>query len=377
VLLALAVGSGLLGGGPSRPSSLYQRTQEVAGEYRCPVCQGESAAASDAPEAVEIKDLVRGWLQEGRSQAQIRRYLVADYGESILEKPPARGLGLLLWVLPAVAVLAGVLGLGLAFARWRSAGAPVIGAAEPADRQVVLADEAVGPADEAMGPADEAVGPADEAVGPGGEGRAASAPAEVAADGEPAPAGQVLQLALFELPDDPSASQAGVRRAPVGVPRFVLFAGVALMVLAGALWLLDRSTASRTDGGTLTGGVTGISAEIEQAESLASTDPAKALALYDKILAAAPEQPIALTNAGWIYAEAGLATQAMDFLDLAERYDANYGPAHLYRALVLLDYEDRPKEAALELKWYLAHSPAPSIAPLARKALAEAETGRA
>ena len=53
----IALGAGAFGGATSRPASLYQRTMDVAGEYRCPVCAGESVAASDAPEAVEIKGL--------------------------------------------------------------------------------------------------------------------------------------------------------------------------------------------------------------------------------------------------------------------------------------------------------------------------------
>ena len=118
-ILALAAGSGALGSGRGRTASLYQRALQVAGEYRCPVCQGETAAASDAPQAVEMKSLIQGWLREGRSPAQIRSYLVADYGVSILEKPPASGLGALLWVLPGVAVALGVAGLGFGFSRWR------------------------------------------------------------------------------------------------------------------------------------------------------------------------------------------------------------------------------------------------------------------
>ena len=71
-----------------KQQSLYQRTMAIAGEYRCPVCAGESAATSDTPAAADIRDLIRKWLEEGQSPAQIRSYLIADYGESILEKPP-------------------------------------------------------------------------------------------------------------------------------------------------------------------------------------------------------------------------------------------------------------------------------------------------
>ena len=95
--LALAIGAGAFGAGRSKPPSLYQRTLAVAGQYRCPVCASESAAVSDAAEAVEIRSLIEGWLKKGDSQAQIRGFLVSDYGTSILEKPPATGLNILVW----------------------------------------------------------------------------------------------------------------------------------------------------------------------------------------------------------------------------------------------------------------------------------------
>ena len=120
--LALAIGAGAFSSGTSKPVSLYQRTLEVAGQYRCPVCASESAAVSDASEAVQIRSLIEGWLKKGDTQAQIRSFLVSDYGTSILEKPPATGLNTLVWALPAVAGALGVAGLGFAFARWRRVG---------------------------------------------------------------------------------------------------------------------------------------------------------------------------------------------------------------------------------------------------------------
>ena len=122
---------GAFSGGPAKAASLYQRTLQVAGQYRCPVCAGESVAASEAPRGGQVRGLIQGWLEEGRSQAQIRSYLVDDYGTSILEQPPASGLDVLVWVLPVV-FGACVLGVVLVFAHWRRAG--VVGA-EPYERR--------------------------------------------------------------------------------------------------------------------------------------------------------------------------------------------------------------------------------------------------
>jgi tetratricopeptide (TPR) repeat protein len=305
----------------------------VAGEYRCPVCAGESVAASEAPEAVEIRGLVQRWLGEGRSQAQIRAYLVKDYGTSILEKPPASGVSLLVWALPVVAVAAGLIALGLGFARWRRAA-------------LALALPAAGGLEGVAVPHQQArfeLGP---------EGATNGSPSTAAA--QPVPG------LSWRVP----------RRLP---RRASLVAGTALVLLAATLWLVDRSVAPRLPGGTVTGGSNGTSAELQQASALAATDPAAALAILDEVLASQPDQPEALTDEGWIYAQGGFVVEAMARLTKAEKVGPAYDAAHLYRALVLLDDEDRPGPAAAELEWYLAHGPAPALVAVARTALVEAK----
>jgi tetratricopeptide (TPR) repeat protein len=147
---------------------------------------------------------------------------------------------------------------------------------------------------------------------------------------------------------------------------------MALVLLAAVLWLVDRSAAPRLPGDTITGGQNGTSAALQQASALATTDPAAALAVYDEVLATQPDQPEALTDEGWIYAEGGLVDQAMARLDKAEKVDPSYDAAHFYRALVLLD-ERRPGPAAAELKWYLGHGPASTLVAAAHAALEQAE----
>ena len=66
--------------------------------------------------------------KKGDSQATIRSFLVHDYGLSILERPPASGVTVLVWALPVVAGALAITGLGLGFARWRRATLPTVGA---------------------------------------------------------------------------------------------------------------------------------------------------------------------------------------------------------------------------------------------------------
>jgi cytochrome c-type biogenesis protein CcmH len=318
----LALGAGALGGGAAKPPSLYQRALAVTGEYRCPVCAGESVAASDAPAALEIKALVQRWLGEGLSPAEIRSYLVKDYGPSVLERPPTSGVSVLVWALPGVAAAAGVFGLGFGFARWRRANA-VVGL--PA-----------GGLPAGLGP--------EEGPGPG----------------------------LVRGPEDSPVTRA-MKPAPALAWRLALAAGLALVVVAASLWAVDRAASPRLPGSTATGGPEGASAELQQASALAATDPAAALAVYDAVLSIQPDQPEALTDEGWIYAQGGFVDQAMAKLGKAEEVDPAYAPAHFYRALVLLDDENDPGPAVAELKWFLAHGPAPALVAAAKAALAVAE----
>jgi cytochrome c-type biogenesis protein CcmH len=349
-VFALVAGSGALSGGGAKPTSLYQRTLAVAGEYRCPVCQGETVAASQAPEAVEIKTLIGQWLGEGRSQAQIRSYLLADYGSSILEKPPASGVGAVLWLLPVLVVALAVGGLGFAFSRWRRAGS--------AGGRLSVA-----------------------ATLPGTIGAPVGSVSSILLDPEPTP---VLEPPpMIDSPPVPIVAHAadvtGRRRPGLSergrrrYRRATLAGGVALMVLAGALWLLDRAASPRLPGDTVSGGVTGITAELQQASTLAATDPAGALTLYNEVLAADPTQPVALTVEGWMYVEAGSVTKGMALLDRAEAAHPAYAPAHFYRGATLLDYEGKPAQAAAEMKWYLAHNPDPAVKTEAKDALTLAQ----
>jgi cytochrome c-type biogenesis protein CcmH len=343
--LSLAVGSGAIGAGHGKPPSLYQRTLQVAGEYRCPVCAGESVAASQAPEAVEIRQLVEHWLQEGDSQATIRSFLVHDYGLSILERPPASGVTVLVWILPLVAGALAITGLGLGFARWRRATLPV-----PDDGPAVVD------------------------------------PAVLA---QPAPArsqGRALsvQERLFEVADageirtgETGAALAEVRPRRRLRQRVTLVAGVALVLLAGALLLVDRSSSARLPGATITGGLSGVNAQLQEASALTASDPTEALALYDDVLSGDPDQPVALTAEGWIYAQAGVVSKAMGLLEKAESADPGYDLPHLYRALVLLDDQGQVVPAARELDWYLAHGPDPSMVKVAKEALVQAQASGA
>jgi cytochrome c-type biogenesis protein CcmH len=98
---------------------LEARARALSSELRCMVCQNESIDESNAPLAHDLRVLVREHLKAGESDAAIRQYLVARYGDFILLKPPFKAETFLLWGTPLLVLLAGGLGIGLA-ARRRS-----------------------------------------------------------------------------------------------------------------------------------------------------------------------------------------------------------------------------------------------------------------
>lgn len=90
---------------------LEKRVVKLTSDLRCLVCQNQSLADSHADLAIDLKNQVRSQMQAGRSDAEIRDYMVARYGDFVLYDPPFKSSTLLLWAGPFVLLLTGLLGL--------------------------------------------------------------------------------------------------------------------------------------------------------------------------------------------------------------------------------------------------------------------------
>ncbi|MGD2141180.1 MAG: cytochrome c-type biogenesis protein CcmH [Burkholderiales bacterium] len=86
--------------------ALEQRVMTLSEELRCLVCQNQSLADSHADLAVDLRNEVREMMREGKTDAQIREFMVARYGDFILYKPPVKASTVVLWVGPFVLLLA-------------------------------------------------------------------------------------------------------------------------------------------------------------------------------------------------------------------------------------------------------------------------------
>lgn len=87
------------------------RARAISKDLRCVVCQNQSIDDSDAPLARDLRMLVREQITAGKSDAQVRDYVVARYGNFVLLKPPVEADTLLLWAGPFAVLLLGAAGL--------------------------------------------------------------------------------------------------------------------------------------------------------------------------------------------------------------------------------------------------------------------------
>lgn len=81
------------------------RFHSLLNELRCPKCQNQSLADSDAPIAYDLRGKVYELLQDGKSDQEIRDYLINRYGEFITYRPALKGSNWLLWLGPAFLLL--------------------------------------------------------------------------------------------------------------------------------------------------------------------------------------------------------------------------------------------------------------------------------
>ena len=89
---------------PEQEKEYQQLTQEL----RCPQCQNNNIADSNATIAVDMRAKVFELLQEGKSKQQVVDYMVQRYGNFVTYDPPLTAATIMLWVLPLLLVLFGI-----------------------------------------------------------------------------------------------------------------------------------------------------------------------------------------------------------------------------------------------------------------------------
>ena len=98
---------------------LEARAKALQRELRCVVCQGQSIDESNAPLAADMRRLIREQIQDGKSEDEIKGFLVARYGTFVLMNPPVTGDTYFLWFGPVFLVLLGAGAIGVTILRAR------------------------------------------------------------------------------------------------------------------------------------------------------------------------------------------------------------------------------------------------------------------
>ncbi len=117
-------------------AKLEQRARDLSTGLRCLVCQNQSIDESDAPLAKDLRILIREHLTRGDSEAEIRDFVVARYGEFVLLKPRLTPHTAILWATPFLIILAGFI---VILRRRKNSGVPAESALS-AEEQKALRD---------------------------------------------------------------------------------------------------------------------------------------------------------------------------------------------------------------------------------------------
>jgi cytochrome c-type biogenesis protein CcmH len=107
--LLLVLACGLAGARPIdfRDPAEQSRFRALTEQLRCVMCQNQSLADSNAPIAHDLRLEVLAMMREGKTDAQIKQFLVARYTDFVLYQPEVKPMTWLLWFGPALLLLAG------------------------------------------------------------------------------------------------------------------------------------------------------------------------------------------------------------------------------------------------------------------------------
>ncbi|KFL36542.1 cytochrome c-type biogenesis protein [Arenimonas donghaensis] len=107
-----------------RDAAEEARFRELSAELRCVMCQNQSLADSNAQIAQDLRMQVLELMREGKTDREIKDYLVARYSEFVLYNPPVRPATWLLWFGPGLILVGGAIVVAVVVRR-RSGQAPV------------------------------------------------------------------------------------------------------------------------------------------------------------------------------------------------------------------------------------------------------------
>ena len=103
----------------SNEQIIEKRLNEISNNVRCLVCRNQSIYDSNSDFANDIKKIIRIHLKENKSDQFIYKFLRSRYGEFILFNPPFQTNTLILWVLPFILIISGLIFFTFKFLKFR------------------------------------------------------------------------------------------------------------------------------------------------------------------------------------------------------------------------------------------------------------------
>ena len=108
-----------------RDAAEEQRFRALTEQLRCVMCQNQSLADSNALIAHDLRQQILALMRAGKSDDEIKQYLVARYTDFVLYQPEVKPMTWLLWFGPGLLLVAGV-AVVFVIVRKRSSGAPIV-----------------------------------------------------------------------------------------------------------------------------------------------------------------------------------------------------------------------------------------------------------
>jgi cytochrome c-type biogenesis protein CcmH len=91
---------------------------DVVDDVMCVVCH-EALNVAQSPEAFQEREYIRQEIAQGKTRKQIENDLVQQYGPAVLARPPANGVNVLVYIVPPVVVILGIVIIAIFIPRWR------------------------------------------------------------------------------------------------------------------------------------------------------------------------------------------------------------------------------------------------------------------
>jgi cytochrome c-type biogenesis protein CcmH len=115
--------SGTAGADTTAQSGSTAKTSylEVVNDVMCVVCH-EPLGVAQSPEAFQERNYIRLLIGQGKTRKEIENDLVQQYGPAVLARPPAHGVNLLVYIIPPLVLILGIVTIAVFIPRWRRRG---------------------------------------------------------------------------------------------------------------------------------------------------------------------------------------------------------------------------------------------------------------